>query len=140
MSVSVGGTALGKLLEGELTLSREVALRYVDGNNQVPQAADLGPLEVTGRATLRYDSIVDYDRFLTKQQPTFQISFDQGSGAAQKQLVFLASKMDFGDGAAEIDRSAVSLTLAYTMRALYNATDAGPCKFTLKNAKPDYNP
>jgi len=138
-SVLVNGSPFGKLIEGELTLSREIELHYTDGNTQLPQAASAGPLEVTGRATIRFDDIADYDRYLDKDQEPFQIDFAYGAGASLKKLTFLASLMDFGDGAAEIDRSGTSLTLAYTMRALYNATDAGPCKFVLSNALENYD-
>ena len=139
-SARIGGDDWGELLEGEITLSREVELHYTGGNTQVPQSASLGPLEVTGRVTTRYTAVADYDRYLDKTQESFQIDWAYGADAALRSLRFLATVMDFGDGPVETDRSGNSITLAYTMRALYNSTDAGPCVFTLKNMISGYGP
>ncbi len=139
VSAAVGAhDPLGKLLEGEITFSREIDLHFVDGSLQTPGTAFAGPLEVTGRATLFFDSTADLDRYLDKDQERFALTWEYGSGTALKQLVVQCTKMDFGDGPAEIDRSGSSLTLAYTMRALYNTTDAGNAKVILKNAKQSY--
>lgn len=126
-------TGFGKVTEGEINLTREVVLHYADSGSQAPAMMYVGPLEVTARATLYFDSQSDYDRYLEKTKEKFEMTWTYGTGTDERELTFTASKMDFGDGAAEIDRSGSSLTLAYTMRALYNTTDGGPCKWTLKN-------
>jgi len=136
--VGSGTAAFGKIIEGELTLSREVNLVWVDGDTQDPGTAVAGPLECTGRVTLLFDSNDDYNRYLNKDQEQFRLTWGYGSGTAEKEMVFTATNMDFGDGAAEIDRSGPNLTLAYTMRALYNTTDVGNCQFTMKNAEDSY--
>lgn len=135
MACEINGVSFGKLIEGEITFRRPIELGYYDGDTQVAAAADAGPLEVTGRATIRFDTQGDYDRYLDKDQESLQITWDHGTGTSEKELVFLATSMDFGDGPAEIDRSGAGLTMAYTFRALYNSTDVGPCKITLKNAR-----
>ena len=135
MACAIGGASFGKLIDGEITLRRPIELGYMASGSQYAGTADAGPLEVTARATIRYDTQADYDRYLDKDQDSFQIDWNRGSGATQKKLTFLATSMDFGDGPMEIDRSGASLTGAYAMRALYNTTDDGPCKFTLLNAR-----
>lgn len=139
VSAAVGASdPLGKLLEGEITFSREIDLHFVDGSLQTPGTAFAGPLEVTGRATIFFDSTADLDRYLNKTQELFKLTWNYGSGASEKKIVVQCTKMDFGDSPAEIDRSGSSLTLGYTMRALYNTTDAGNVKVTMKNAKASY--
>lgn len=127
------------VLEGEWTFAREIALVYcgsvAEGGTQYPVRAYAGPLEVTGRATLDFLMDSDVDRYIDKWQGPFVIDFKQGSAAALKQLTITSTKMDFGEGPVEIDRSGVHLTLAYSMRALYNVTDAGQVEVVLKNAR-----
>lgn len=138
-TAAIGATSpYGKVTEAELTIAREVVLGYVDGNAQTPGTAYSGPMEVTGSCTLLFDSNDDYDRYLDKTQEKLAFTFSQGSGASKKELVLTMTKADFGDGAAEIDRSGSNLTLAYTVRALYNPTDGGPIKVKLTNSKSSY--
>lgn len=129
---------LGKILEGEITLSRDINLHFTDCGSQWAGTAFAGPLEVTGRVTIFFDSASDYDRYIDKDQEAFSLTWEYGAGTALKSLEFLATKMDFGDSPAEIDRSEASVTLAYTMRGLYNTTDSGNCQFILKNAEDAY--
>jgi len=140
ISAAVGTSdPFGKIIEGEMSFSREVEQHYLDGNSQYPQAATVGPLEVTGRCTILFDSAADYARYLSKTQEAFVLTFNYGNGADEKELKITCSNMDFGDGAAEIDRGDQALKLSYTMRALYNSTDGGPCQVTLKNSKSSYS-
>jgi hypothetical protein len=139
MCAAIGAAdPLGKILEGEITLSREINLHFTDCGSQYAGTAFAGPLEVTGRATIFFDAHSDYQRYLDKTQEAFSLTWDYGSGADQRTLVFTANNMDFGDSPAEIDRSDASITLAYTMRGLYHADDAGNCKWTLLNSKESY--
>jgi len=139
VSAAVGAAdPFGKIIEGEITLSREITLHFVDGSLQTPGTAFAGPLEVTGRATVYFDSAALYDRYLNKDQELFQLTWSYGAGTAQKALVFTAHNMDFGEGPAEIDRSGASLTLAYSMRGLYNTDDEGNCKIVLTNSQESY--
>ena len=127
------------VIEGEWTFTREIALVYcgsvAEGGTQYPVKAYAGPLEITGRATLDFLADSDVDRYIDKWQGPFVIDFKYGTGAALKQLTITSTKMDFGEGPVEIDRSGVHLTLAYSMRALYNTTDAGQVEVVLKNAR-----
>jgi len=135
--VYMSGTLVGELTEGELTLSREVTLFYGADGLAVPAQAHVGPLSVTGRATVKFNDIAFYNRYKNKTQDEFRIEWEYGSGADLKKLTFRASKMDYGEGAVEIDRTGVYMTLAYSLRALHNVTD-GPCRFTLQNAQSGY--
>jgi len=136
--VYMGGAVVGELTEGEITLSREVALFWGADGLSVPSQAHVGPLSVTGRATVKFDDIAFYNRYKNKTQDEFKIEWTYGTGSDLKKLTFRASKMDYGEGAAEIDRTGVYISLAYSLRALYNETDGGPCWFELQNAQSDY--
>jgi len=139
-TVYIGSTAspYGKVLEGEITIAREVTLHYTGEGIQYPGTAFAGPIEVRGRLTLFWDSDKDYDRYINKTQELVKIVWKYGSGTGLKELTFTAEKVDFGEGPVELDRSGPTITLAYDMRALYNTTDAGSCRFILKNAQSSY--
>lgn len=138
MHSTIGGAA-ACVIEGELTLAREIALVYCgsvgSGGSQAPVKAYAGPLEVTGRMTLDFTADTLVDRYTAKTQEAVVLDFVYGADAALKQLTFTATKVDFGEGPVEIDRSGVYVRLAYSMRMLYNATDVGPIAVSLKNAK-----
>jgi len=115
-------------IEGEWTLSREIALLYC-GGEQTPQNAYAGPLEVTARATFDFTSSALVTAFLNKTQGAFSTTFRD----SKKNTIFAISapKMDYGEGPLEIDRSGVYVTLAYSMRALYDlANMTGPVSFS----------
>jgi len=136
----IGGTAspYGKVTEGEITVAREITLHYTGEGNQFASKAYAGPIEVRGRLTLHFDADADYDRYVNKTQELVQLVWSYGSGSALKELTFVANKVDFGEGPVEIDRTGTFMTLAYDLRALYNTTDAGSCRFILKNAQSSY--
>ena len=143
MAYATIGGAAACVIEGEWTFSREIALVYCGttpaGGTQSPINAYAGPLEVTGRATLDFLTPSDVDLYLNKSQVPFVLDFEYGKPplppADMKKLTITATKMDFGEGPVEIDRSGVHLTLAYSMRALYNTTDEGPIQVVLKNSR-----
>jgi hypothetical protein len=139
IEAEVGGVKpFGKIIEGEITLSRDVNLHFVDGSLQTPGTAYVGPLEVTGRATVFFDADADYNRYLDKLQEPVAFTWAYGAGTAYREVTFEAGNMDFGDSPAEVDRSGASVTLAYTMRALYHAAYGGQCRWTLKNSRTSY--
>lgn len=130
-----------EVMEGELTLSRELGLVYAgstcSGGSQYAIREYAGPLEVTGGITLDFTADSQVDRYENKTQNKLELNFQYGTGASQKTLKFEMNNCDYGDSPIELDRSGVHVTLAYTLRALYNSTDSGPAKVTLSNAKSD---
>jgi len=137
---SLGGTVVDDVIEGEITISREVTPQFTATASQFPDKAYAGVIEVTGRLTLRFEADSDIDRYFNKAQEAVELSWEYGTAGqpGHKKLVFSADKMDFGEGPVEIDRTGTFMTLAYSMRALYNTAQAGSCRFTLINSKSGY--
>ena len=138
VTVEIGGVQYPAAMEGEITCSREIALVYGGDGSCVPNLSYVGPLEVTASMTLDFRDPADYERYINKTQEAVKITWSQGTGPDLKQLIFESNVMDFGEGPVELDRSGIHVTLAYSMRALYDATLGGPCKFTLVNAQAGY--
>jgi len=133
MAYATMGVSPACVIEGEWTLSREIALLYCASSNvaaeaQYPKNAYAGPLEVTARATLDFTAAALVTRYLNKTQEAFQVAFTYDAHG----LTITAPKMDFGEGPVEIDRSGTYVTLAYSMRALYDLdTMTGPVTITV---------
>jgi hypothetical protein len=129
-----------RVIEGEVTFERESFVRYSASQSKYPADIQLGGLSVMQRATLDYYQVADYNLYFNKTQQDFTVDFDfspPGYGY-QKNLTITCSKVDFGEGAAEIDRSGINMTLALSLRALANSTDGSlavpaPCRIALSN-------
>jgi len=127
------------VMEGEITLAREVVLVYCgntgQGGSQYPVRAYAGPLEVTGSLTLDFTDNDQLDRYLDKTQDELKLDFRYGSDEDLKFFTITFSKNDYGDSPAEIDRGDIHTTISYSIRALYNTTDSGPASAVLGNAR-----
>jgi hypothetical protein len=134
-AVSFNGSPSGKFTEGEITLSREILLRYADSNSQRPTHMCAGPIEVTVTGTLVYDAATEMNLYLAGTKPSFEVAFTSGDNV----LTFSATKCSMLEGPPEIDRSEVCTTMSVGLRALYNTTDSGSCVITLSNDTADYN-
>lgn len=115
--------AYGRVTDAQITLRREPILHYGDIADE-PSAIYAGLLEVTGQITVRQDDS-DRARYDDKTQELFEITWTQGDYT----LYFRGTDVDYGDAPLSIDRSGVAQELTYSIRALYNSTDSGPCIF-----------
>jgi hypothetical protein len=139
--ITQGGTN-ARGIEGEITFEREVMVRHSPDQSDKPSDIQVGGLTVTSRLTLDYYQIDDVNLYLNKTQSAFvaSFSFTPPDVSYAKTLTITCSKMDYGDGPVEIDRSGANMVLAWAMRALANTTDGSssdpaPCKITLANAR-----
>ncbi len=92
-------------------------------------------------ATLTFDLVdeTELDYVLSHTTNKVVITFDFGSGADEKKIVFTMNQFNWGEGPAELDRSGVFITLGVTGRAIYNTTDSGPIQIELTNSRTDYD-
>lgn len=127
-----------RVVSAELTFTRDLEVKHTGTNTQDARYINVGPLRVEGRLVLAAEDMTDYDNFKSHLSQSFQLQLDYGSGANQKTLTFLMTSCNFADGPLEIDRSGVGVVFALPIRGIYNATDAGPAKVTLVNAKTNY--
>lgn len=124
-SVNVNGSTNTRLISAEWTLSREVHRTYTGQNSQLYNDILLGPLEVTCSLVFDYSVVTDLALFRAKTQGELLNLFEYGSSGTLRGFGIASFLTDFGDGAAEIDSSAVNNTLALTARCLHSTSD-GP--------------
>lgn len=126
-SISLGGTFF-PVIEGEMTISREVTLHYVLANTQYAGQAYVGAPEVTGSFTVDYKSGADYDRYRLHQQGSVDLYFAMEGG---RSLKFVLANIDFSEDPVEFDISGPGITFAYSWRALYVPEISGPVRAIL---------
>lgn len=137
--VTIGGDT-PRVMSGEVTLAREHAMVFSGNGDCSPTASYSGPLEVTGSLTLDFHTDDDYDRYRDKDQEEVIINIQRGveGDTDYRSMKLQMSNTDFGDDPVELDRSGVHVTMDYSIRALFNLTDDGPCLFELENEEDDY--
>lgn len=131
--LTVGGSVVQRLLNGELTFRRPNEQVWSANDSQNPNQFVAGPLEVSGRLNVYMLDNADLDRVLSLTKPATEIRFTSGTNV----LAAVLSACDWE--AATIDRSGTYVRLDATVRGLWNATDAGPAKVTLVNSVANYN-
>jgi hypothetical protein len=133
-SVSLGGTWF-KVIEGDLTVAREVELHYNLQNSQYPGTAYASAPEVTGSFTIDYTAGSDYDMYRLHQQGSIDLYWVIDSNHSLK--IELGS-VDFGESPVELDRSGASITLAYGWRGLYQTALGGAARAILTCETPTF--
>lgn len=137
-SVDLGGATFAKLIDCEFTFARTIVLEHCLQNTRDPAFGFADRLEVTARASAKFMADADYGRYREFTQTPFVVTLSKGSGATLKTLTVTCTSMSFADAPTEIDRSGTDVKLNMSMRAVSNATDAGPCKVVLKNTHISY--
>ncbi|MFI0894893.1 phage tail tube protein [Streptomyces sp. NPDC020983] len=138
LAVTIGGTAVTFVTDGEVTLKRDVTIVNTSDGTQAPYALWAGPLEVSGKLTLVMEDDTQYLNYLNNSRPSLDINLQQGAGATGVQVKLHMSKASYS--AAEIGRGKDYIELGVDFDALANTTDAGtsggysPIKATLQNA------
>lgn len=126
-SVQLDGTWF-KIVDGDMTVSREVVLHYQLQNSQYAGTAYARAPEVTGSFMIDYATAADYDRYRNHSSGSINMYWQYD---ANHTLRVIMGKVNFGDGPVEMDKSSASLTLGYSWRALYIAGETGPAKAIL---------
>lgn len=137
--VTVGGSTISNVVDGEITLARPVTPIFGLANTKDPYQVFLGALETKGKIKFVMENDTELTRYLTNTQPAITFTWSQGSGATATQISFVITKGAYT--AAVIDRSKDFVEIDVDVRAIANTTDAGSTggysniKWTLQNAK-----
>lgn len=133
-AVVTSSNIAGRVISGEVTLSRDLQVVHTGADTQDLKYLNVGPLRAQARIVCVLEALATDFAFATGHTTqAFELEFDYGSSTTQRTLTFTMSEANFADEPQEIDRSAVGSTVAFTLRGLYNATDAGPVAVTLTN-------
>jgi hypothetical protein len=133
-SVSLGGTWF-RVIEGDLTITREIEIHYNLQNSQYPGTAYAGAPEVTGSFTIDYTAGADYDYYRLHQQGSVNMKWIIDSN---HMLEIQLGSVDFGESPVELDRSGASVTLGYAWRGLYQSVLGGAARAILTCLTPSF--
>jgi hypothetical protein len=137
-TVTLGGSALTTVTDGELTIKRPVTVIDTVNGSQNPSQLWSGPVSVDGKLTVVMEDDSQLTNYLSATDTTLAINFAGGAGVGAFQVQFTMSKVKYS--AAEIGRGKDYVELAITFAANANVTDIGvsagysPIKATLQNA------
>ncbi len=126
-SVSMGGTWF-RVVEGDLTIAREIELHYNLQNSQYPGTAYASAPEVTGTFTVDYTEAADYDRYRLHQQGSVDLYWVID---ANHSLKIELGSVDFGESPVELDRSGAAISFGYGWRGLYQTALGGAARAIL---------
>lgn len=139
-TVSIAGTTISNVVDGDLTLTRPVTPIFGLANTKDPYQVFLGALETKGKFKFVMENDTELTRYLTNTQPAMTLNWSQGTGASATQIAFTITKGAYT--AAVIARDKDYVEIDVDVRAIANTTDAGSTggysniKWTLQNAKP----
>jgi hypothetical protein len=134
--VATSAGITNRIVSGQLTLARPLQVIQTGEASQNARYIAVGPLEVSGSLVLAAEALTDFDNFLLHLNQSLVLTFD--NAASTKSIVFTMTSCSFADGPVEVDRGDVGVMFNVPIRGIYNATDAGPVKIVLENAKTDY--
>jgi hypothetical protein len=137
-TVTIGGVAQAGVIDGEVTIKRNVTVINAIDGSQNPASLWSGPVQVDGKATLIMEDDTQLTNYLTNAKPSVEFLFSAGTGAAAVQLKLHMTKCAIS--AADITRGKDYIEVPITWTALSNTTDVGtsggysPIKVTVQNA------
>lgn len=137
-AVTIGGTGVTTLIDGECTIKRPVSAISTADGTQAPVALWSGPVTVSGKMTLIMEDDSQLTNYLTNAKPSLDFNFAQGAGASAVQVKLHMTKVAYSG--AEVSRGKDWIELSVSYEALANSTDVGgsggysPIKMTLQNA------
>lgn len=132
------GSQKANLSSGDITIKRDVTPLFTVNNTVNPYQLWQGPVSVEGNLTLVMEDDTQLNYYLLNTQPSLELDFTQGVGAALTQLDFFMTKCAFVVGKVERSKDYVELQLQF--KAIANTTDVGstagysPVKVTIQNA------
>lgn len=140
-AVTIGGTVVNTLVDGDFNIKRPVnAIQTMDTTQHPYKIWSSAPVSVDGKLTFVMEDETELLRMINNTQPSLDLLFTTGSGSSQQQIQFHCTKAAYRT--AKINRGQDYVQLDVTFSALANTTDAttagtgfSPCKITLKNTK-----
>lgn len=137
-AVSIAGTPVTTVLDGEVTIKRPVTVIQPVAGSQNPGNIWSGPVAVDGKITLVMEDDSALTSYLNASQPSLDINFASGTGASATQVQLHMTNVIYS--AADIGRGKDFVEIAVTFSARANTTDIGasggysPIKATIQNA------
>lgn len=138
--VTIGGTVVPTLVSGDLNIKRGVAPIQSLDSTQHPYKLWAGPVAVDGKLTFVMEDDVQLLNMLNNSQPSLDVIFSTGVGAALASVQFHCTKAAYKTGKPVRGGDYVQLDVAYA--GVANTTDAttagtgySPIKATIKNTK-----
>lgn len=132
-TLKIGGTSNVNLVGGEYSIKRDVNLLFTANNTQDVAKFSAGRIDVTGKLTFDVEDETELLNYLNGTQPSLEILFTRDANTT---LDIMMSKVDFTK--AVVDRGQEYIRLDAEFRAIYNTTDNGMTKLTLKNSVTTY--
>lgn len=140
-AVTIGGAVVTNLIDGDLTIKRPVnAIQTMDSTQHPYKIWASAPVSVDGKLTFVMEDETDLLRMINNTQPSLDILFSTGTGAAQLAVQFHCTKAAYRTAKPNRGQDYVQLDVGFT--GLANVTDAttagtgySPVKVTLKNSK-----
>jgi hypothetical protein len=137
-TIAIGGTPSLSVLDGNIQIKRAVSVVDTVDGTQAPHALWSGPVSVSGKLTLVMEDEVQLTNYLSNTQPSLDVTFQVGTGAALQQVKLHMSQVAYQSADITRGKDFVELPLSFT--AVANTTDIGasggfsPIKCTLQNA------
>ena len=137
-AVSIGGTPVTTVLDGEVSIKRPVTVIQPVAGSQSPGNIWSGPVSVDGKMTLVMEDDTQLTNYLTVTQPSLDINFAAGTGAGAIQVKLHMTNVVYT--AADIGRGKDFVEISVSFSARANSTDIGtsggysPIKATIQNA------
>lgn len=139
--VTIGGTVVNTLIDGDFNISRPVnAIQTMDSTQHPYKIWSSAPVQADGKLTFVMEDETELLRMINNTQPSLDLLFSTGSGASQQQIQFHCTKAAYRTAKVNRGQDYVQIDVSFT--GLANTTDATtagtgytPCKLTLKNSK-----
>lgn len=140
-AVTIGGTAVTTLVDGDLAIKRPVlAIQTLDTTQHPYKIWSSAPVAVDGKLTFVMEDETELLRMINNTQPSLDILFTTGAGASQQQVQFHCTKAAYRTAKLNRGQDYVQLDVSY--QGIANVTDAttagtgySPVKVTLKNSR-----
>lgn len=138
-TVQFGGVGNTRLLSADITLERELQLRYAADGLQRPSALHSGAISATCSMVFDATDFVEMDRVLAHAFTTMTLTFTYGAGATLRKLELSIPRLNWGEGPVELDRSGVAVTLSVSGRAIFDRGTGGLVTAVVTNGRTNYN-
>lgn len=137
---TIGGTVNPTLISGDMTIQRPVTAIQTLDSTQHPYKIFAGQVSVDGRLTFVMEDDAQLLNMINNTQPSLDITFTTGTGAAQQQIGLRCTKAAYTAAKPARGQDYVQVEVNYKgIATTTDATTAGtgfsPVRVTLKNTK-----
>lgn len=139
-AILVGGAVDLTVIDGSCDIKRPIDVIHTVDGSATPYRFWAGPVNVSGKLVVVAETEAAYLNYLNNTQPSLDISWMTGTGAAQVGLTLHMSKAAYLTG--NVNRGKDYIAFDVTYEAVANITDVGatagysPIKATITSAKP----